>query len=271
MKNFKKAYLVFFVILLFSGCVTNPLTGRNTMALISNAQLFPMAFAQYEEFLNENTVVTGTPEAEMLQRVGNRIAEAAQKWLTAEGQPNYLRDYRWEFTLIQDNSINAWAMPGGKIVFYTGILPVTQNEAGMAVVMGHEVAHQILNHGQQRMSAGLLQQIGMVGVAIATGNQSPELQAIAMTAFGVGSNLFGTLPFSRENEFEADRYGLILMAIAGYNPEEGAVFWERMSSLGGGSVPQFLSTHPSDVNRIRNLRGLVPEAKRTAARFGVHF
>jgi predicted Zn-dependent protease len=270
----KKLYVLFLftlIVLIFSGCHSNPLTGRRNMAFISNSQLFPMAFTEYNDFLRENTIVTNTPDALMVTRVGERLAEAAQKLLAAEGHPDYLKDYRWEFTLVQDDAINAWAMPGGKIVFYTGILPITQNEAGIAVVMGHEIAHAILNHGQQRMSAGILQQIGALGVSIATANQSPEAQALIMAAFGITSNLAGTLPFSRQHEKEADEYGLILMAIAGYNPDEGAAFWERMSRAGGGSVPEFLSTHPSDASRIRHMRNFSPEAKRRAARFGVTF
>jgi len=271
MKNFKKLYVVFFVIIIFSGCVSNPITGKSTMALIPNSTLFPMAFSEYSSFINENTVVRNTAEAQMITRVGNRIVDAAQKWLAAEGQPHYFKDYQWEFNLIQDNSINAWVMPGGKVVFYTGILPVCMNEAGVAVVMGHEIAHAILNHGQQRMSAGLLQQVGLIGVSVAVGNQSPLVQASVMAAFGIGSNLAVALPFSRQHEYEADEYGLILMAIAGYNPDEGAGFWQRMSSLGGGSVPEFLSTHPSDANRVRNLQEISPRAKQKAAEFGVTF
>jgi len=267
----KKLFPLFLIIIVFSGCFTNPLTGKSNMAFISNSFLFPMAFAQYSEFLSESTVVTGTQEAEMITRVGNKLAEAAQKLLEAQGQPNYLDDYKWEFTLVKDDSINAWAMPGGKIVFYTGILPVTQTEAGVAVVMGHEIAHALLNHGQQRMSADILQQIGALGVSLLTANQSPEAQALIMLAYGVGSNVGGTLPFSRQHENEADEYSLILMAIAGYNPDEGAVFWERMSNAGGGSTPEFLSTHPSSENRVRNLQNFAPEAKKRAASFGVTF
>jgi len=261
------------IILLFSGCATNPMTGGRTMAFIPNSQLFPMAFSAYDEMLAEYTIVTGTPEAEMLSRVGWRLVDATQKWVTAQGSPNHLADFQWAFTLIQDNSINAWAMPGGKIAFYTGILPVTRNEAGIAVVMGHEIAHAVLNHGQQRMSAGLLQEIGGMGLAVGLGfaGLSPQSQAMTMAAFGVGSTVLGTLPFSRRHEDEADRLGLILMAIAGYDPQEAVSFWERMNALagGGGGGPQWLSTHPSHENRIRNLQRTVPEAKREAARFGV--
>jgi predicted Zn-dependent protease len=267
----KKLYPLLIAVLLFSGCATNPLTGRSTMAFIGNSTLFPSSFAQYDEFLGENTVITGTADAQMVERVGARIAEAAQKWLAAEGNPHYLDDYRWECKLVQDDQINAWCMPGGKIVVYTGILPVTRTEAGLAVVMGHEVSHALLNHGQQRMSAGLLQQLGAVGLAVGTAGLSQETQAMAMAAYGIGSELGGTLPFSRKHESEADQYGLILMAIAGYNPDEAVPFWERMASLGGGGTPELLSTHPSDATRIRQLRNWTPQAKQKAAEFGVNF
>jgi len=267
----RKLYAVFFVILLFSGCVTNPLSGKKTMALVSNNEILAMSFSEYDQFLKENTVIKGTAEAEMVTRIGTRIAQAAQKWLERENALHYLDGYKWEFNLVKDDTINAWCMPGGKIVVYTGILPVTQTEEGLAVVMGHEVAHALLNHGQQRISAGILQQLGAVGVAILTSGSSQEAQALIMTAYGVGTNVFGTLPFSREHESEADHYGLILMAIAGYNPDAAVPFWQRMSSLGGGKVPQILSTHPSDATRIRNLAAITPEAKRVAETFGVKF
>jgi len=272
MKIMKKLiYTVFFVILLFSGCVTNPLSGKRTMALISNNEILAMSFSEYDTFLKENIVIKGTAEAEMVNRLGGRIAQAAQKWLERENALHYLDGYKWEFNLVKDDTINAWCMPGGKIVVYTGILPITQTEEGLAVVMGHEVAHALLNHGQQRMSAGLLQQLGMIGVAVLASGSSQESQALILTAYGVGTTVFGTLPFSREHESEADHYGLILSSIAGYNPDAAVPFWQRMASLGGGKTPEFLSTHPSDATRIRNLAALTPEAKRIAATFGVVF
>jgi predicted Zn-dependent protease len=260
----KKLYWIFFILLLFFGCVTNPLSGKNTMAFVSNRELFNMSFTQYNDFLRENAVVRNTAEAEMVTRVGRKIAEAAQKWLTAEGSPNYLNDYRWEYNLVKDDTINAWCMPGGKIVVYTGILPVTQTEAGLAVVMGHEVAHALLNHGQQRMSANVLQQLGAVTLSVFTDSD------LLMAAYGMGSTLVGTLPFSRKHESEADQYGLILMAIAGYNPSEAVPFWQRMASRSGGTI-EFLSTHPSSSTRIKQLTEWTPEAKQKAARFGVRF
>ena len=261
----KKPIAIFFIILLFFGCVTNPLTGKNTMAFVSNSSLFPMAFDQYNEFLRENSVITNTEESEMVTRVGSKIAEAARRWLAAEGYPNYLDDYRWEYNLVKDDTVNAWCMPGGKIVVYTGILPVTQTETGLAVVLGHEVAHALLNHGQQRMSANVLQQLGAVTLSIFTDSD------LLMVAYGLGSTLLGTLPFSREHESEADHYGLILMAIAGYDPSEAVPFWERMAATSGGIDLEFLSTHPSSSTRIRQLRDWTPEARQKASGFGVAF
>ena len=265
MKKFRKVYAVFFIFLLYSGCVSNPLSGKKTMAFIGNDELFAMSFTEYSDFLNENKVITGTADAEMIKRVGVKLAGAAQKWLVSEGQPNYLDDYKWEYNLVQDDQINAWCMPGGKIVFYTGILPITRDETGVAIVMGHEIAHALLNHGQQRMSAGVLQQLGAVGVAVLTGGASENTQALAMLAYGIGSNYAGMLPFSRDHENEADEYGLYLMAIAGYDPDQAAPLWERMAAL-GGSGPEWLSTHPSSENRIKHLRELSPKAKQVAAR-----
>ena len=243
------------------------------MAFVDNRHLFPMAFAQYEEFISQNIVLTDTPEAIMLRQVGERLADASYKWLSSLGHGHYLDAYEWEFTLIKDDAINAWVMPGGKIVFYTGILPVTKNEAGIAVVMGHEIAHALLNHGQQRMSAGILQQIGAVGLVVGmeVAGVSPEAQAAWMLAYGAGTALGGTLPFSRQHENEADYYGLILMTIAGYDPAEAAAFWDRMNALGGASIPQFLSTHPSSANRSRQLRNWIPEAERKAAEIRANF
>lgn len=253
------------------GCATNPLTGKSTLALVDNSSIFPSAFQQYDTFLKENKVINGTADAKTVERVGIKIKIAAEKWLTAVGHPDYLKDYQWEYKLVEDKAVNAWCMPGGKIVVYTGILPVTKDEAGLATVMGHEVAHALLNHGQQRMSAGILQQAGAVGVGVAVGEKSPETQAIAMTAYGAGSEMFGMLPFSRSHESEADKIGLYLMAIAGYNPEASVPFWQRMGGAGGQSPPEFMSTHPSHDTRVSNLTKWIPEAKKEAAKYGVVF
>jgi len=208
----------------------------------------------------------------MVERVGKKLASAAQKWLESEGNGNYLKDYRWEYKLVKDDQVNAWCMPGGKIVVYTGILPVTKTEDGLAVVLGHEISHALLNHGQQNLSAGILQELSIIGITIgaAAAGLSEEVQtALLLTAY-LGSVIGGTLPFSRSNESEADHYGLMLMAIAGYNPDEAVPFWQRMAAM-GSSGPQFLSTHPSPSTRIRQLQEWNSEAKHKAAQFGVRY
>lgn len=248
------------------GCSVNPFTGKSTMALVSNDELFPMSFQEYNSFLKEHKVVQNTKEARMIENVGQRIANAADVWLKANGYPHYLDDYKWEFKLVEDKQINAWCMPGGKIVFYTGILPIAKNEAGIAAIMGHEVAHALSNHGQQRMSAAQYQAlIGEVGSA-ALGNNA-KTQQIFQQAYGIGTTVGVMLPFSRKHEEEADKIGLTLMAIAGYDPIEAAHLWERMTQVGGASPPEILSTHPSNQTRIQNIIHWAPEAKREAAKY----
>lgn len=264
----KKAIILCSVAAMILSCATNPFTGKKTMAFVPDSSLFASSFQQYSEFLKENKVVTGTSDAQMVQRVGGKIRKAAEQWLSANGYSNYLEDYKWEYKLVQDDAVNAWCMPGGKIVVYTGLVKVAKSEAGLATVMGHEVAHALANHGQQRMSASLIQQLGAVGVTVGTGNSSTQTKEMAMMAYGAGSNVLGMMPFSRKHESEADRIGLILMAIAGYNPSEALSFWQRMSAKGGSSVPELLSTHPSDQTRISNIQKLIPEAKAEAAKYG---
>lgn len=268
--KFKNYIIAFGTVGLFLSCATNPFTGKKTMALpgTENSSLFPTAFAQYDQFLSENKVVKGTKDAQMINNVGQKIAVAAERWLTANGYSGYLKDYKWEYNLVDDKTVNAWCMPGGKIVFYTGILPIANGEAGVAAIMGHEVAHALANHGQQRMSAGMLQQLGAVAGNVAIKDQQ-SLQVFNQ-AYGVGSNVLGMLPFSRSHETEADQIGLILMAIAGYNPDEASELWKRMAANSGGqSPPEFLSTHPSNESRINNLKSLAPQAKEEAKKFGV--
>jgi predicted Zn-dependent protease len=266
--NFKNSISTIFALMLFFSCATNPFTGKKTMAIIPNSQLFPTAFQQYDQFLTENKVVTGTSDAAMITRVGQRIAVAAERWLDANGHQGYLKDYKWEYNLVDDKAVNAWCMPGGKIVFYTGILPIAAGETGVAAIMGHEVAHALANHGQQRMSAGLIQQ----GLAVA-GNvaiKDEKSRNAFNQYYGVGSTVGVMLPFSRSHESEADKIGLYLMAIAGYNPDEGAELWKRMKANSDGNAPpEILSTHPSNDTRIANLKALAPTAKAEAKKFGV--
>jgi predicted Zn-dependent protease len=264
----KYTFIVVGALVVIISCATNPFTGKSTLALVPNSQLFPTSFAQYDQFLNENKVIKGTKDAQMITRVGERIKAATERWMSANGQQGYLNDYKWEFNLVDDKTVNAWCMPGGKIVFYTGILPVAENETAIAAIMGHEVAHALANHGQQRMSAGLLQQIGAVAGNVVI--QDEKNRALFNQAYGVGSEVGVMLPFSRAHESEADRIGLYLMAIAGYNPDEAAQLWERMKANSGGQAPpEILSTHPSNDTRIAELKKLAPLAKEEAKKYGV--
>lgn len=257
--------------MLVCACSTNPFTGEKNLNFVSNAELFPVAFQQYDQFLQENKVVKGTAEAAMVTKVGQKIKAAAERYFQANGMSQSLEGYQWEYNLVQDPAVNAWCMPGGKIVVYTGILPVTQNESGLATVLGHEVAHALLNHGGQRMSASTIQQLGAVGVAAATSGKSESAQQIYQQAYGITTQFGAMLPFSRKHENEADEAGLILMAIAGYNPDEALTFWQRMAASGGAAPPEFLSTHPSNTTRISNIQNEIPKAKAEAAKFGVKF
>jgi predicted Zn-dependent protease len=272
--SYKKYTIVFLVVALIISCSKNPFTGKSTMALpgTENRAIFPMAFQQYNQFLTENKVVKNTAEAKKIETVGTKIKVASERWLAANNHSDYLNGYNWEYNLVEDKSVNAWCMPGGKIVFYTGILPICKDDAGIAAVMGHEVAHALANHGQQRMSAGMLQQLGQLGAAVAVGNQDPKTQQMVMQAYGIGSQVGVMLPFSRKHESEADMIGLTLMAIAGYNPENAVAVWERMSAQSNGQAPpEILSTHPSNQTRIDHLKSLLPQAKAEAAKFGVTF
>ena len=257
---------------LFVSCAKNPFTGKNTLNFVSNSELFPTSFQQYGTFLKDNKVISGTKDAKRVETVGMKIKAAAEKYLNANGYKDYLKDYAWEYKLVESKEVNAWCLPGGKIVFYSAILPICKDDAGMATVMGHEVAHALANHGAQRMSAGILQQAGAGVVGIALDSKTEQDKQIWMTAYGAVTQYGGMLPFSRSHESEGDKIGLILMAIAGYDPSTAIGFWERMSANSGGAAPpEFLSTHPSDATRIAKLKSLIPEAKIEAAKFGVVF
>jgi predicted Zn-dependent protease len=239
-----------------------------TMAFVSDEGLFQESFASYREFLRENSgaVMDNTASDKMVKEVGEELREAAEKWLTSLGYADYLDHYEWEYHVVRTNEVNAWCMPGGKIVVYSGILPITKNRAGLATVMGHELAHALLNHSRQRESAEILKVLGAVGVAIVTKDSSAEAKDRADVLYSVGSTLLGTLPFSRQHEIDADELGLTLMTIAGYDPDEAAAFWERMSANSDGMNLEFLSTHPADERRIVRIKAKTPEAKETAAK-----
>jgi predicted Zn-dependent protease len=247
----------------FAGCSQNAITGKNQLTLYSEADIQSMAAQQYRQFLSENKVVStsASKDAEMVRRIGQRLTTAINNYYSQKGLSAELAGYQWEYNLVNSNEVNAWCMPGGKIVVYTGLLPITQNEAALAVVMGHEIAHALAKHGNERMSRASLAELGGQALSVALANKSPVAQNIFMSAYGVGTNVGVMLPFGRSQELEADKFGLIFSAMAGYNPQEAIPLWERMEKAGGGNKPpEFLSTHPSEGRRIEKLKQLMPEA-----------
>jgi predicted Zn-dependent protease len=246
--------------MIFYACTNVAVTGRRQLALVSNAELIPMAAQQYDQVLREGKVVTEGPEAEMIKRVGTNIQRAVEQYMAEKNQSAELAGFSWQFNLLDDPTVNAWCMPGGKVAFYTGILPLCRDELGVAVVMGHEIAHALANHGRERMSQQMAAQVGLGTIAALMG-QNPTLgNQLLMQAIGAGAGV-GMLRFSREHESEADYLGLIFMAKAGYDPAAAPAFWDRMSALSGGQQPpEFLSTHPSHDTRIKDLNKWIPEA-----------
>jgi len=241
------------------GCYKNPVTGRSSLSLVDDGTINSLSRQEYTTFLTQHKPVGGN-DAEMVKRVGSKLAAAINTYFTSRGQAKTLAGYQWEFNLVDSKEINAWCMPGGKVVVYTGILPVTRTEAGLAVVMGHEIAHAIARHGAERMSQGLVQQFGGAALSVLVANKPSETRALYNSAYGLATNVGVMLPFSRKHESEADEMGLIFMAMAGYDPNEAVGFWQRMAAQGGSKPPELLSTHPSDQTRISNIRSLIPKA-----------
>jgi predicted Zn-dependent protease len=258
----RRTLLTFFAAaILFLSCTTNAVTGRKQLALLPEAQLQEMAVNEYRTFLSQSKVVSSTAnkDGEMVTRVGKRIAKAITDYYTQKGKGSILNGFNWEFNLVNNNQVNAWCMPGGKVVVYTGLLPVAQNEAALAVVLGHEITHAVAEHGNERMSQGMLTQgLGIAGDILTSRN--PQVNNIFNATYGVGSQVGFLLPNSRKQEYEADRFGLLFCAMAGYNPREAIPFWERMSKAGGEKPPEFLATHPADENRIIKLQENMDEA-----------
>lgn len=259
----QKITSIFICCALLIACSKNALTGKNQLTLLPESELQTMAKQEYQQFLSTNKVVSGNNnrDAEMVKRVGQRITRAVETYYAEKNLTEKLAGFNWEYNLVDDKAANAWCMPGGKIVVYTGLLPITQNEAALAAVMGHEVSHALLQHGNQRMSQGLLQQLGGVALSVAVANKPAETQNLFLGAYGAGTQIGVLLPFSRSHELEADRYGLIWTAMAGYNPQEAVALWERMEKASNGqNPPEFLSTHPAEGRRIAQLKKNMPEA-----------
>lgn len=258
-----RVLLFIFLMIMMSDCSTVPVTGRKQLDLIPSSQILSLSFDSYKKVLKDNKLSTNSEQTAMVKNVGVRIQSAVQSYMSKNNLRSALNGFQWEFNLIESPQVNAFCMPGGKVAFYSGIMPICRDETGVAVVMGHEVAHAIANHGGERMSQGLIQQMGGVALAVALKDKPGTTQELAMAAYGAGSTVFGILPYSRLHESEADKLGLIFMAMAGYNPNEAPKFWERMAaeSKGGGSAPpEFLSTHPAHSTRIKDLNKAIPEA-----------
>lgn len=249
------------ILFLTVACATVPLSERKALHLVSNSELAAMAFQQYQEVLRKTKLSTDPAKVQMVRSVGTRISRATEEILRERGLESEIKHYQWEFNLIEDDkTVNAWCMPGGKVAVYTGLLPLAENETGLAVVMGHEIAHAVANHGNERVSQGLLQQMGGMALSVALSTNPSATSQIFMAAYGVGTTVGIMLPYSRTHESEADRIGLILMAKAGYDPREAIPFWQRMNQSGGSRPPELLSTHPAPETRIKQIEALIPEA-----------
>lgn len=260
MKKLKPLLAMAVIAVAAYACSTVPLTGRSQLSLVSDDQINPAAAQSYRTLLSDpatKVVSTGT-DAQRVKRIGSQLATAIDSYLKSNGYGGQY-NYQWEFNLIQSKEINAWCMPGGKVAVYSGILPVTATDAGLATVMGHEIGHAIAHHSAEALSQQMAVQAGGAAVGAATGSKSATTQALIGTLYGVGGQL-ATLKYSRDKENEADRLGLTFMAMAGYDPRQAVSFWQRMAAQNQGAPPEFLSTHPSDATRIANIQKLIPEA-----------
>lgn len=260
MKHIALSLILAFVAL---SCSSVPVTGRRQLNIIPQGQMLSMSFSEYGTFLKENKLSTNPEQVALVKRVGGKIQKAVEQYMAERNLSAAIKDYQWEFNTVESKEVNAWCMPGGKVVVYTGILPVTQDETGLAVVLGHEIAHAIAEHGGERMSQGLIQQFGGMALETALQNKSAEAKTLWMSVYGVGSQYGALLPFSRLQESEADHMGIIFMAMAGYDPAQAITFWERMSAQSGGAKPpEFMSTHPADATRIADIKKWLPETSK---------
>jgi predicted Zn-dependent protease len=266
MKRLSRVGAVLCVVLpsfFMTGCDTVPITGRSQLNLVPESMVRSMALNEYNAFLQspETKLSTDSSKTAMVQRVGTQIADAVERYMRANGMEDQIAGYNWEFNLVENKEVNAWAMPGGKVVVYTGLLDLAQAEDQLAAVVGHEIAHAVARHGNERMSQGLLTTMGGIALSQAVKDQPAQTRQLLLMSYGVGSTVGVLLPYSRTHENEADRLGLIFMAMAGYDPQAAVTFWQKMAAQNkGASVPEFLSTHPADQTRIQNIQNYMPEA-----------
>lgn len=241
-------------------CSSVPMTGRKQFVAIPSSQMISLSEESYTKVLEESELSDDRYYTDMVKSVGEKVTRAVETYLKQNGLESAISGYKWQYNVLKSEELNAWCMPGGQIAFYEGIMPVCEDESGVAVVMGHEIAHAVASHGNERMSQQLVIQLGGIALSEALKTQKEETINLALLAFGVGSKVGVELPFSRTHESEADELGLYFMAMAGYNPNTAPAFWERMEARGGSRPPEFLSTHPDPANRIENLKKLIPKA-----------
>ncbi len=259
--NFQKPIIFIAAVMLITACATVPITGRRQLNIVPSKTMLEMSFQQYDQFLTESELSQNRRDNAMVQRVGLKLQTAVEMFFTQNGMEAELQFYDWEFNLVESEEINAWCMPGGKVVIYTGILPITESEAGLAVVMAHEIAHAVAEHGNERMSQALLADMGGMALTKALETRPVETKDMWMNAFGVTTQLGVLLPYSRLHESEADHLGLVFMAMAGYDPHAAVPFWRRMADIGTNTKPpEFFSTHPADETRIKDIEDAIPDA-----------
>jgi len=249
------------IAIVVAACSQVPVTGRSQLSLVSSEEMLSMSTTQYAEFLKTNKVIPANEkDAQLVRKVGQNIQHAVERYLKDHNLSAALNGYKWEFNLVESKEVNAWCMPGGKVVVYTGILPITKNDTGLAVVLGHEIAHAVAEHGKERMSQGMVAELGGMALDQALATKTDQTKQIWMTAYGLGAQYGVLLPYGRTQESEADHLGLIFMAMAGYDPHSALTFWQRMAAQGGSKPPELLSTHPSDETRIADISKEMPEA-----------
>jgi predicted Zn-dependent protease len=258
----KEFLLLIIALVLLSGCGSVPLTGRKQILLVSDQDVLSSSLTEYNDYIKTAKLSTNKTKTAQVVRVGKKIAAATEAYLKSNGLESEVQNFAWEFNLVQDDQVNAFCMPGGKIVVYEGLMKLVDSDDELAVVVGHEVAHAVAKHSNERMSQQLLAQYGSAALEQAVSGSSAAVQTVAGTVYGLGAQYGVMLPYSRKHEYEADQMGLIFMAIAGYNPDKAVTFWTKMSSASSASVPEIMSTHPSDTNRISEIQKFLPEAKK---------
>lgn len=258
----KKIAVLSMAALLLGGCGSVPLTGRRQILLVSDEEVLSSSLTQYSDYMKTAAKSASKDGTAMVTRVGKRIAAATEQYLRGNGLASEIKNFSWEFNLVKDNQVNAFCMPGGKIVVYEGLMRIVGSDDELAVVLGHEVAHAVAKHSNERMSQQVMAQYGAAVLERALADKSAAIRQAGNTVYGLGAKYGVMLPFSRKHESEADYMGLVFMAMAGYNPEVAVSFWQKMSAGSNNSTPEFMSTHPSDATRINEIKRYLPEVKK---------